>query len=651
MKKKLYLHIGMGKTGTTALQHFFWDNREALEEFDIHYPELGIQSSAHHLLSPHIPRFLEDQWTFMKVDEWAPKLADTRWGSILLSSELMAWADEALARKFCAQVSAWFDVHVVVYLRRQDNIIMASYNQQIKAGPQKRRIDLIYRKQMERFDYLKVLAPWADSLERGKVIVRPYEREQFHKGDIRRDFMYHVFRRELDAQDFVLEEGNTNPRLSLAAGEYKRMVNNLVDDAQENGRFNGLLMRYSAEQDESSTNYFSGHSVLSPEQRVEVLDATRHASGVIARQFLGRPDGQLFLEPEPSVEDVWEGLDLSREEATQITAYIRDHEPDLVNVLADAINRHKDDLAYQKRHSARFLSHSVLCENTAVPVYRVASVDAAPIVIGGLGGSGTRLVVSLLRRMGVRFDGELNDSLDNLWFSLLFVRRSVLLKSDEDMEKLCWLFCNAMRHGVEVSDELKQMLQDAARQERNPVIPPEHLQRAAETLLSVPSRDCRHEHWGWKEPNSHILLPQLDRCFPEMRYVYVVRNGLDMAFSDNVNQLKYFWGDLMLEGLCEPTPANLLRYWVASHKRMQGFRRRMGHRLHFLSFDRLCADPEGELEALREFAAIQVSKKELAKLASTVKAPTTSGRFRSHDLSQFDPADIAFVQQMGFEVE
>lgn len=649
MKKKLYLHIGMGKTGTTALQHFFWENREALAARDICYPEFGVQSGAHHLLSPHIPRFLEDQWDFLKVDDWAPALVKSRQTKLLLSSELMAWADEAKARRFCAQVSAFFDVYVVVYLRRQDNIIMASYNQQIKAGPQKRRIDLIYRKQLERFDYLKLISPWADSLEPGKVIVRPYEREQFYQGDIRRDFMHHVFR--MDVNDgFVMPEGNSNPRLSLSAGEYKRMVNNLIDTPRNNARFNELLMRFSAEQDQSSTSVFASQSLLSPEQRVEILQHSRHSNEVIARQFLDRPDGRLFWEEEPHAGQDWDGIDLSKAAAAEITAYLKEHDPILMNALAEAIYAHKDDLAYQKRHAARFLSHSVLSEEHAVPIYRVAPEDASPIIIGGLGGSGTRLVVNLLRKMGVHFGGELNDSLDNLWFSLLFVRRTILLKSDEEVSKLAWAFANAMRHGVEVSDELKTMLSSAASLDRTPVIPREHLQRALDSMLSVPSGDRRHEHWGWKEPNSHILLPQLDRCFPEMRFVFVVRNGLDMAFSDNINQMRYFWGDLMLEGDTEPTPANLLRYWVACHKRMQGFRQRMGHRLHFLSFDRLCTDPEGELEALREFAAIQISKKALAELATTVRPPPTTGRFRGRDLSQFDPADIEFVRQMGFDV-
>ncbi|TDG15112.1 hypothetical protein E2F43_02425 [Seongchinamella unica] len=650
MKKKLYLHIGMGKTGTTALQNFFWENRRALARNDVCYPKYGTVSNAHHLLSPHVPRFLEDEWSFQSVDEWAPRLVKSKENRILLSSELMAWADEARARRFCAQVSAHFDLTVVVYLRRQDNIIMASYNQQIKAGPQRRRIDLIYRKQIERFDFPKILAPWSDSLEPGKLIVRPYERQQFHGGDIRRDFMKHVFNLEL-GEDFNFNDQNSNPRLSLAAGEYKRMVNCLVDDADSNQRFNRVLMEYSAEQDASSTSVFSSQSVLSPAQRLEIIEATREANEFVARKYLSRPDGRLFEEPEPEPDQAWDGLDLSEEAAAGMTDYIRAREPRLLDHLAEQIEHYRNALAYQKRHAARILSRSVLGAADATPVYRVESGDASPIVIGGVGGSGTRLVISLLRKMGVSFGGELNDSLDNLWFSLLFVRRSILLQSDEEMDKLAWLFTNGMRHGVELTQELRSLLDVACQYDRSPVIPREQLLQARESLLAAPLRNRRDEHWGWKEPNSHVLLPQLDRCFPQMKFVYVMRNGLDMAFSDNHNQLQYFWGDLMLEGDTSPTPRNLLRYWIASHKRMQGFRQRLGHRLHFLSFDRLCLDPEGELEALREFAGIQISKKVMAQLADKVSPPATMGRFRNHDLSIFDPADVEFVRQLGFDVE
>ena len=650
MKKKIYLHIGMGKTGTTALQNFFGENREVLASRDICYPERGTMANAHHLLSPHVPRFLENEWKFENVDDWAPELAKVDQSRVLLSSELMAWADESKARKFCAQVSAWFDVHVVIYLRRQDNIIMASYNQQIKAGPQKRRIDLIYRKQVERFDYPRILAPWADSLEPGKLIVRPYERQQFYQGDIRCDFLRHAFQIDVD-DSFKVSQKDSNPRLPLNVSEYKRMVNCLIEDGKKNDRFNELLTEYAEEQSASLAGGGAKQSVLSPEQRIETIDLCREDNAFVASHYLERPDGSLFQEAEPSLDDAWDGIDLSPGDAADITDFLRGRDDRLMRYLGQQIESFKDALAYQKRHSARFLSSSVLGSTAASPVYRIAKEDSSPLVIGGVGGSGTRLVVSLLRKMGVTMGGELNDSLDNLWFSLLFVRRSILLQSDSEQDKLSWLFTNAMRHGVEVSAELIELIDSALACDRSAVIPPEQLQHARESLLSVPSRDRRDDHWGWKEPNSHIHLPMLDRCFPEMKFIYVMRNGLDMAFSDNKNQLAHFWGDLMLEGDTSPTPQNLMRYWIASHKRMQGFRQRLGHRLHFLSFDRLCVDPEGELEALREFAGIPISKQDLAQLASNVTPPGTMGRFREHDLSIFDPADIEFVRQLGFDVE
>ena len=382
-----------------------------------------------------------------------------------------------------------------------------------------------------------------------------------------------------------------------------------------------------------------------------MIENSRKGNELIARLFLARDDGVLFVEPEPRLDDPWEGNELSANTAASITAYLNREAPELITVLGHQIKAYKDAMAFQKRKSARFLAQSVLGKQLGAPAYAIAAEDAGPIVIGGLGGSGTRLVVSLLNDMGVTFRGELNESLDNLWFSLLFVRRTILLRSDEEMDRLAWIFTNAMRQGLDMPPQLKPLLEEAGDHDRSPVLPPDLLARAHESLLSAPEVPARDEHWGWKQPNSHILLPMLDRTFPEMKYVYVVRNGLDMAFSENQNQLKYFWGDLLLEGEISPTPVNALRYWVAAHKRMQGFRQRMGHRLHFLSFDRLCQDPEGELEALREFAGIQVSKRRLAELARQVSPPATTGRFREHDLSVFDPQDIEFVRQMGFDVE
>src|SRR5947207_2715003 len=48
--------------------------------------------------------------------------------------------------------------------------------------------------------------------------------------------------------------------------------------------------------------------------------------------------------------------------------------------------------------------------------------QGGPVAVGGVGGSGTRVVAALLREAGVYLGADLNDSLDNLWFRLLFRR-------------------------------------------------------------------------------------------------------------------------------------------------------------------------------------------------------------------------------------
>jgi hypothetical protein len=44
--------------------------------------------------------------------------------------------------------------------------------------------------------------------------------------------------------------------------------------------------------------------------------------------------------------------------------------------------------------------------------------------------------------------------------------------------------------------------------------------------------------WGWKEPNTYIILEKLNEYYPNMKYIHLIRNGLDMAFSENQNQVK-----------------------------------------------------------------------------------------------------------------
>lgn len=67
---------------------------------------------------------------------------------------------------------------------------------------------------------------------------------------------------------------------------------------------------------------------------------------------------------------------------------------------------------------------------------------------------------------------------------------------------------------------------------------------------------------GWKEPATHFILHHLLSHYPCGRYIHVLRHGLDMAISNNLNQVDRF-GPLF--GLEDSSPASALKFWLSAN--------------------------------------------------------------------------------------
>ncbi|MBQ0798947.1 MAG: sulfotransferase [Porticoccaceae bacterium] len=65
--------------------------------------------------------------------------------------------------------------------------------------------------------------------------------------------------------------------------------------------------------------------------------------------------------------------------------------------------------------------------------------------------------------------------------------------------------------------------------------------RAKNIIRKVLSPPQERSIWGWKEPNTQIYIQEISDYFPHLKYIHIVRHGLDMAFSNNKQQLKN-WG-------------------------------------------------------------------------------------------------------------
>lgn len=223
---------------------------------------------------------------------------------------------------------------------------------------------------------------------------------------------------------------------------------------------------------------------------------------------------------------------------------------------------------------------------------------APPFAIGGLGGSGTRATAMLVRNCGCWLGEDLNDALDNLWFTLLFKRASVLTDSDVRLKGLFTLF-RARMHGDAPRAEAAEMLANLARQERAGHTS-EWLRCRLQSFLAPPAGRPEAMRWGWKEPNTHVIIERLFRIAPGLKYVHVVRDPFYMASSQNRNQLTN-WGQVFLDRDLSGDIRDALAFWIAVHKRIEALDACYPGRILFFSHDRFMADPEPEAKRLLDF--------------------------------------------------
>ena len=267
------------------------------------------------------------------------------------------------------------------------------------------------------------------------------------------------------------------------------------------------------------------------------------------------------------------------------------------------------------------------------------SILPPAVAIGGLGGSGTRVFAAMLQYAGYHIGNTLNDPLDNLWFTVLFKQAAWARAQPDpaDVANAVRLFRRAMTTGL--SDDLSA--DDAALIARlRADLPPEgpwHCGAQALHADALVASGPSDGPWGWKEPNTHIFLPHLNQGIAGLRYIHVVRNGLDMAFSANTWQARH-WGHLY--GLPNtpdvPLPAHQLRFWtVANRATLDYGARHMPGRFLVMHYEDVCARPEPNWQRLRRFLDLP----DTLALPAEMLRPTTIGRSLDHDLSVF-PKDL-----------
>lgn len=132
------------------------------------------------------------------------------------------------------------------------------------------------------------------------------------------------------------------------------------------------------------------------------------------------------------------------------------------------------------------MNYSTLKNNNKF--YKADNEACSPVICTGRGGSGTRLLSLLIQEIGVFLGNDFNESEDSLeWVDLIY---SLSLK-------------------VLTNQALKHLQDEKTKFQNN-----------AEEVLGSQSLS----NWGWKLPESILIIPQLHEIFPEAKFIHLTRH-------------------------------------------------------------------------------------------------------------------------------
>lgn len=268
-----------------------------------------------------------------------------------------------------------------------------------------------------------------------------------------------------------------------------------------------------------------------------------------------------------------------------------------------------------------------------------------PIAIGGVGGSGTRMIAQLLIDAGIYMGADLNGANDNLWAVLLFNHRSVPALNASAFAERVSVFSRRMEGWVPAPAEPEARFVQSLSAQPHGQHSSAWLSERCRTFLDASRKGPRTSRWGWKSPPTHMIADRLLETIPGLRYVHVRRSGLDMAFSENRNQLRY-WGRMQLGRAVEEAPADALAFWCSVERKIEPLAERYGERVVRVDFDRFCEDPMENARALCRACRVTVDEAVLRTFAAKVKMPTTVGRHCGQSLAGFDAHDLRFARKL-----
>lgn len=184
--RKLWIHIGTPKTGSTALQRYARAHQPYLAAKGVDFLIRGRRGSYNDLA---VLLRRDKRRAAAEIGAGIRRqIAESDAQCLVLTSEMFTGSNPALLREALA-LDEPFETRIVGYFRRQDRYLESAYKQKMKTG----KVQPGFQNYLDKFgtmggEYDRIVRGWIEGWPEAEFLFRRFEPQALARGDVVHDF-------------------------------------------------------------------------------------------------------------------------------------------------------------------------------------------------------------------------------------------------------------------------------------------------------------------------------------------------------------------------------------------------------------------------------------------------------------------------------
>lgn len=288
-EKVLFIHIGFGKTGTTAIQDCLLANRAHLIAQGLCYPRSATQDNGgHHALAVLGQESLTSQ-TLRELDRLKYEINNSGCNRAVISSENLCFMKDTYVSALFNELKE-FKIKLIFSVREQSNLIESSFLERIKTNgqPPYKNVNDFWHQHRYSFDFMHRLNNFRRFISDEDIIVKLFDKRIFINGNFINNFIdiFHIDRKYIHVSQ---ERANTSliPELANIA----QNINSKCDTTKERKANIDNLMEIS-----NKFRKFSESKLINDQLKENIYTFYKGSNTKLASTFLHEKDYDLFKE-------------------------------------------------------------------------------------------------------------------------------------------------------------------------------------------------------------------------------------------------------------------------------------------------------------------------------------------------------------------